>query len=91
VIEAYDDKFGSGNGFEYALTVPAVRKARQAIGRVIRGPEEIGTRILVDERYTTSAFRSVNGHLSPQEQSEFDEMSPNFVRDGLDRFWSMHN
>lgn len=88
VIQAYGATFGEDNDFEYALTVPAVRKARQAIGRVIRGTEEVGTRILVDERYTEDEFRSVYEHLSPQEQEEFQEMTGEFVKPALADFWA---
>lgn len=88
VIQAYGATFGEDNDFEYALTVPAVRKARQAIGRVIRGADEVGTRILVDERYTEGEFRSVYEHLSPQEQEEFQEMTGEFVKPALADFWA---
>lgn len=47
---AYEQAFGKRNGFEYAFTVPAVRKARQAIGCVIRSTDDLGVRILSDER-----------------------------------------
>lgn len=90
VIQAYGATFGDENDFEYALTVPAVRKARQAFGRVIRGTEEVGTRILVDERYTEDTFRSVYEHLSPQEKQEFQEMTAEFVTPALADFWADH-
>jgi len=89
VRAAYDDAFGgpdSSVGFEYALTIPAVRKARQAIGRVIRGPEEVGVRVFVDERYAREGWDSVRGYLSP----EFEAVSPDMLEFGLDRFWDRH-
>lgn len=88
VIQAYGETFGEENDFEYALTVPAVRKARQAIGRVIRGETEVGTRMLVDERYTEDAFRSVHEHLAPSEQQEFKQMSEDFVQPAMEQFWN---
>ncbi|MFB6105227.1 MAG: helicase C-terminal domain-containing protein, partial [Halobacteriaceae archaeon] len=87
VRTAYDRVF-DGNGFEYALTVPAVRKARQAIGRVVRGPEEVGVRVLVDARYARSSWDSVAGYLP---DGEFQSVSPEFLRAGLDRFWDRHD
>ena len=82
VRRAYDDTFG--DGFTYALTVPAVRKARQAIGRVIRGPEDVGVRILLDERYARESWDSVRGLLP--EDDEFQPVSPDMLEFGLERF-----
>jgi len=88
VRRAYADAFGEDKAFEYALTVPAVRRARQAIGRVIRGPEEVGVRALVGQRYVEGARHSVHGYLGPGERAEFTRMTPEFLGDQLDAFWS---
>ena len=88
VQRAYGDVFGEDDAFEYALTIPAVRRARQAIGRVIRGAEEVGVRALVGARYTPDARHSVYGYLSPAEREEFVTMSPEFLPDQIDRFWA---
>ena len=45
-------------GDEHYLVAPAVRKARQAIGRVIRTDEDTGIRVLADERYTIPDSKS---------------------------------
>ncbi|SDR30579.1 ATP-dependent DNA helicase [Natronobacterium texcoconense] len=84
VRRAYDDAFG--DGFEYALTIPAVRKARQAIGRVIRSPEDMGVRVLLDERYARDSWDSVRGYLP--DDGEFQSVSPDMLDLGLDRFRS---
>ena len=81
---AYDRRFGAG--FEYALTVPAVRKARQAVGRVIRGPEEVGVRVLLDERYARDSWNSVREYLGPDREA-FQPVSPDMLSLGLERFW----
>jgi DNA excision repair protein ERCC-2 len=93
VKTAYDRRFGSDgeggrSGFETALTVPAVRKARQAIGRVIRGPEEVGIRALVDARYARESWDSVREYLPPAERAEFGPVTPDLLGHGVDRFWS---
>jgi DNA excision repair protein ERCC-2 len=85
VRTAYDREFG--DGFETALTVPAVRKARQAIGRVIRGPDEVGVRVLVDARYARTSWNSVREYLPETEREEFQPVSPDMVAFGLERFW----
>ncbi|WP_254532434.1 ATP-dependent DNA helicase [Natrinema gelatinilyticum] len=84
VRRAYDDEFG--DGFTYALTIPAVRKARQAIGRVIRSPEDVGVRVLLDERYARDSWDSVRPYLP--EDNEFQAVSPDMLDVGLERFRS---
>ncbi|MFB6310874.1 MAG: ATP-dependent DNA helicase [Salinirussus sp.] len=87
---AYADAFGEANAFEYALTVPAVRRARQAIGRVIRGADEAGVRVLVGRRYVRGVRHSVHSYLAPAEQEEFVRMTPEFLDDKLAAFWDEH-
>ena len=83
---AYDRRFG--DGFDQALVVPAVRKARQALGRVIRGPEEVGVRVLIDERYRRHGWDGVSGHL-PNE-GEFSVIPPDALEEILEDFWATH-
>ncbi|MDL5360692.1 ATP-dependent DNA helicase [Halalkalicoccus sp. NIPERK01] len=80
----------SARGFEYALTVPAVRKARQAIGRVIRGPEEVGVRVLLDARYARESWDGVREHFPESEREEFQPVSSDMLAFGLERFWKRH-
>ncbi len=88
IRRAYADEFGEDKAFEYALTVPAVRRARQAIGRVIRGFDEVGVRVFVGRRYVSGARHSVNPYLSSAEREEFVRMTPDFLADKLASFWS---
>lgn len=90
VRRAYGAAFAESKAFEYALTVPAVRRARQAIGRVIRGPEEVGVRAFVDERYTPDAPRSVYDCLPESEREEFVTMTPMFLESQSKTFWNAH-
>lgn len=83
---AYDKRM-NGSGFETALTVPAVRKVRQALGRVIRGADEVGARILLDERYASSGFYGVEEYLSEWEREEFNLMDPSDIDRVLSVFW----
>ena len=87
VRTAYGDRFGESNAFEYALTVPAIRRVRQAMGRVIRGPEERGVRILVGQRYLPDKPRSVASLFPTQEQEEFRQLTPEFLSSQLQQFW----
>jgi len=67
---AYEDQYGDV-GFQFGLTVPAVRKTRQALGRVIRNTEDIGVRVIADTRYT-GGQGSVRPYLSEDEQDEYE-------------------
>jgi len=84
---AYRERFGEQNEFTYALTVPAVRQVRQAIGRVLRGPDERGVRILVGDRYIPGRPRSVVPFFSAQERAEFRRLTPEFLDSQLSAFW----
>ena len=84
VVTAYDRRFDAG--FETALTVPAVRKARQAIGRVIRGPDERGVRVLLDARYARDSWNGVREYLPEHEREEFSPVSPDMLAFALDGF-----
>lgn len=84
--EAYNDRF-DGNGYEYGFEVPAVRKTRQAIGRVIRGEEEVGIRVLIDGRYARSGRSGVQQHFPTAAREEIEVVSPTSVRESIAEFW----
>ena len=87
VERAYGARFGEGNAFEYALTIPAVRQVRQALGRVIRGPDERGVRIVVGKRYVPGAIHSVHDFFPESERREFVRMKPEFLPSQFQAFW----
>lgn len=85
---AYDSRF-NGKGFQYGFAVPAVRKSRQALGRVIRGSEEVGIRVLIDERYAReSTTGSVREFFPQQSREEFRTVNPPDLHYELERFWN---
>jgi DNA excision repair protein ERCC-2 len=89
---AYDEVFDDMDGFTLAFTIPAVWKARQAIGRVIRTNNDIGARVLVDERYTDDkGWDSVYEFLSPSEREEMEYIPVQDVDLRLEAFWDFHN
>lgn len=85
---AYGRRFGVSNAFTYALTIPAVRQIRQALGRVIRGPDERGVRIVVGERFVPGALHSVYEYFPENEREEFIQMKPDFLDMQFEKFWS---
>lgn len=85
---AYESELDVEEGGVAANYIPATRKARQAIGRAIRGDDERGVRLLVDERYNWSGNWGANDYLNEQEQNEFSTVSPAGLEGSLDVFWS---
>ncbi len=55
LIDYYEEKFG--RGWYYGYIFPAMVRAVQAAGRVIRGPEDRGVVVLMDERYLWKNYR----------------------------------
>lgn len=84
---AYEGRYGEDDGFEYAFTIPAVRRSRQALGRVIRGENEVGTRVLLDSRYLHSGQQGVQHTLPQYEREEYDAVQPDKLSQKLDAFW----
>jgi DNA excision repair protein ERCC-2 len=48
LVRYYDIR--SGNGWAHAVASPALRKVRQAIGRLIRSEKDIGAAVILDKR-----------------------------------------
>ena len=94
VEAAYDREYGDRkrDGWAYAVEIPTIRKTRQALGRVIRSPEDFGVRILVDERYTRASREmgeyGVRGSVPPEERDELVDVAPTKLRYGLFNFFS---
>ena len=52
----YQRKYGKG--FEYAYTIPAMAKAIQSAGRVIRSETDRGVIVLMDDRFLEPGYSS---------------------------------
>ena len=84
MIRDYYDR-RDGRGFDYAYRYPGMNKVLQAAGRVIRDESERGVVVLIDQRFTSPAYRP----LLPQHWRHYAA-----VRDGrmleerLRRFWT---
>ncbi len=51
----FDARYGPGMGWKYTSEVPAVRKIRQAVGRLIRTETDRGMAVILDERAARNA------------------------------------
>lgn len=58
VVRAYYEK-QNGRGFEYAYMYPGMNKVLQAAGRVIRGEEDRGAVLLIDDRFRRADYRAL--------------------------------
>ncbi len=96
VQAAYDGAFdieGPDNaGWRYAVEVPTIRKTRQALGRVVRSPEDFGARVLLDGRYTERAEieeprYAVRGTFPTEERAEMVDLEPAKLRFAMLNFY----
>jgi len=81
-----------GAGWRYAVEIPTIRKTRQALGRVVRSPEDFGARILLDKRYTEAAEvemrdYAVRGTFPAEERAEMLDVDPGKLKFGLLNFY----
>jgi DNA excision repair protein ERCC-2 len=95
VQDAYDRTFGDHGGdagWRYAVEIPTIRKTRQALGRVIRSPDDFGVRILVDKRYTAASDEmgkyGVRHTFPPEEESELIDIAPEKLKFAMLNFFS---
>ena len=84
---AYAQAIETTDGLEATHLIPSTRKLRQSVGRVIRGADETGVRVLADERYG-SHDRDLRCFLSPQQQREFTPVESDSVGAAIERFWA---
>ena len=87
---AYDDRPDAG--WRYAVEIPTVRKTRQALGSVIRSPEDYGVRLLVDRRYTQDSVDmgkyGVRESFPREERAELVDVAPDKLRFSMLNFYA---
>ena len=86
---AYEDR--NGAGWRYAVEIPTIRKTRQALGRVIRSPEDFGVRLLVDKRYTQASADmgkyGVRESFPREESAELVDVAPDKLKFAMLNFY----
>jgi DNA excision repair protein ERCC-2 len=80
-------------GWAYAVEIPTIRKTRQALGRVIRSPEDFGVRVLADRRYTSADMGkySVRGSFPVEEREELVDINPQKLKFAMLNFYTDHD
>ena len=97
VQEAYEEAFeGQDVGWRYAVEIPTIRRTRQALGRVIRSPGDVGVRALLDARYCQAATDelgrySVHDTIPATEREELIDVTPEKLRVGMRNFFVDHD
>jgi DNA excision repair protein ERCC-2 len=91
VQDAYDRAYGGRKdaGWRYAVEIPTIRKTRQALGRVIRSPDDFGVRVLADKRYTRADMGrfSVRNTFPEEERDGLIDMNPEKLKFGMLNFY----
>ncbi len=95
VQDAYDRAFAERSrdaGWEYAVEIPTIRKTRQALGRVIRAPDDFGVRALLDKRYTSADMGkySVREAFPSEEREELIDILPEKLKFAMLNFYTDH-
>jgi len=94
VQDAYDRVYDGREdaGWRYAVEIPTIRKTRQALGRVIRSPDDFGVRVLLDKRYTRAARDmgkyGVRDAFPLEERDELIDVAPEKVKFAMLNFYA---
>jgi DNA excision repair protein ERCC-2 len=94
VQDAYDRVYDgrSEAGWRYAVEIPTVRKTRQALGRVIRSPDDFGVRVLLDKRYTRASRDmgkyGVRDSFPVEERDELIDVAPEKLKFAMLNFYA---
>ena len=98
VQDAYDRAFADHKhtqnpGWTYAVEIPTIRKTRQALGRVIRSPDDFGARVLIDRRYADSDMGKygVREAFPSDEREELVSINPDKLRFAMLNFYADRN
>ena len=78
----YQDRFEEGK--EFAYIYPGINKVLQAAGRIIRGENDKGALVLIDDRFDDPLYKTVMPRLWSDMQFLKD---PKALRERLDDFW----
>lgn len=87
VVRTYFDRQNQ-MGFAYAYQFPGMNKVLQAAGRVIRSEKDRGMVVLIDDRFTTTAYR----RLFPRHWNRYQVIrSTNALHHRAESFWLLHD
>ncbi len=75
----------NGEGFQYAYVNPGMNKVMQAVGRLIRSETDVGSALLIDERYMEEDYKKLfgrtwNGYEIVRSKEDIKESLSSFYR-----------
>ncbi|MNK98059.1 ATP-dependent DNA helicase DinG [compost metagenome] len=82
----FDERYGKTNGFNYTYVYPAMAKAVQSAGRVIRSETDKGVIVLMDPRFLNKDYASAMPQGWFQETPH--ELVSNKILADLESFWN---
>ncbi len=71
-------------GFDFAYRYPGMNKVLQAAGRVIRTAEDLGTVVLLDERFLEPTYT----RLFPRQWKDYRRISIGTAAQEVEKFWN---
>lgn len=77
----FEDKYGKG--FEYSYLYPGMNKVMQSAGRVIRTVDDVGTILLLDDRFLTRQY----SELFPREWYPYEAVTIKNFEEKIRRFY----
>lgn len=82
----YEQRYGKDNAFNYAYVYPAMAKAIQSAGRVIRSETDRGVIVLLDSRFLQASYSETmpEGWFDHSPQ----ELVSNRILADVEKFWS---
>ncbi|MDO5734486.1 MAG: ATP-dependent DNA helicase [Eubacteriales bacterium] len=84
LLAEYVDKKYSGNGENYTYLCPGFNRVQQAVGRLIRDPNDVGLAVLIDDRWLEAKYQQ----LFPEEWQPHFCQNRNEALVKARRFWA---
>jgi Rad3-related DNA helicases len=82
----YDKRYGKSNAFNYAYVYPAMAKAIQSAGRVIRTEQDRGVIVLMDSRFLQNSYSETMPEGWFEETPQ--ELVSNQILKDIEGFWN---
>jgi DNA excision repair protein ERCC-2 len=84
----YENRYGKEKAFDYAYVYPAMAKAVQSAGRVIRSEKDHGVIVLMDPRFLQNSYAQ-SMPAGWYQESPQELVSQSILRD-IENFWDTH-
>ena len=86
IVKTYFDSIGK-DGFDFAYVFPGMNKVMQAAGRVIRGEDDKGIVVFIDDRFSSWKYKTL---LKEQYKGAYHLTSDKLIKSSVKNFWKRH-